>query len=107
MPTINKKHNTVKPIKWNENHSQDYYGSKYWKALRKAYKQSHPLCEECLANGIARPSEHIHHIKPFLMGKTDDERWKLLLDPNNLQALCIDCHHKKHKKEFGNKTYDL
>ena len=59
---------------------------------------SHPLCERCLLKGISRQAEHIHHIRPFLTGKTDEERWQLLLDPTNLQALCRECHEEVHRQ---------
>ena len=78
--------------------SQQYYNTKSWKTLRKEYLSLHPLCEECLKNNIIKPAVHIHHKREFLKGVTDEERWSLLLDPNNLQALCYECHKSKHKK---------
>ena len=50
----------------------------------------------CLNKDISRPAQHVHHKKEFLKGSTDEERWKLLLDYDNLQSLCLDCHHKVH-----------
>lgn len=75
-----------------------YYHSKYWKNLRTAYITDHPLCERCLKKGFSRPAEEIHHIRPFLTGVTDEDRWDLLLNPNNLMALCERCHHEVHNE---------
>lgn len=99
MPTIQllKHKPRIKKIdKYSYKDNQQYYNSIYWKKLRLDYKLEHPLCEECLKEGITKPAEHIHHKKPFMTGTTDGERWTLLLDRNNLEALCIDCHKKKH-----------
>ena len=79
------------------NISAKYYNSKSWKTLRNSYIRSHPLCERCLENGITKPAEHIHHVTPFLRGLTDESRWTLLLDQDNLMALCRDCHSKVHE----------
>lgn len=106
MPTINKKTCKQENIKWNTNRSIEFYNSPAWKTLRNNYKLHHPLCEECLNKGISKPAEHVHHKIPFLSGKDDNEKWSLLLDVNNLQSLCAYCHREKHKKVFGNKTYD-
>ena len=106
MPTIVKKQNTVSPIKWSKDQSHPYYNSTGWKNLRRNYIMMHPLCEECELKGISKPAEHVHHIRPLLSGKDEAERWKLLLDANNLQSLCKACHRDKHRLVFGNKTYE-
>lgn len=74
------------------------YQTKNWKKLREAYFMEHPLCEECLKNGIIKPTEEIHHKKPISTGNDDNEMKTLAFDSNNLVALCKDCHHKEHKK---------
>lgn len=100
MPTLKllkHKHTKLFQPYDKENQSQMYYDSKLWRELRKVYKIEHPLCEECLSKGIVKPAVHIHHKIEFLKGSNEAERWNLLLDPNNLQALCLECHHKKHE----------
>jgi 5-methylcytosine-specific restriction protein A len=100
MPTINKPQK--KPYKRHitkdqYNHSSAvYYNNHRWKNLRNWYISNHPLCIDCMANGISTPAEHVHHLIPFMSGTTDNERWQLLLDPDNLVSLCKDCHHKRH-----------
>ena len=96
MPTINRKTNKIKNIEWSNNQSTPFYNSKYWKILRNSYIQQHPLCEMCLNKGISTPAEHVHHIKEFLSGRTEEERWQLLLNPDNLMSLCLNCHHEIH-----------
>lgn len=99
MPTINKK-----PLLLNKStKKQDrakYYGNQQWRNLRLIYKQSHPLCEECLKNDIIVPASDIHHkLSPFDPNIGEMERWKRLLDYDNLTALCKDCHGKLHANE--------
>lgn len=97
MPTINRKQKYEPSVDYDrENQSTKYYNSKQWKQLRNMYIRHHPLCEMCLNRDISRPAQHVHHKKEFLKGSTDEERWKLLLDYDNLQSLCLDCHHKVH-----------
>ena len=100
MPTINRKHKVKEeptPYKHN-NQSLKYYHSILWLNLRNWYIKNHPFCELCLEKGIVKEAEDCHHKKPFLDGKTDNERWKLLLDEDNLQALCSKCHYDIHNK---------
>lgn len=96
MPTINRKTNKIENVEWGSNQSAPFYNSKGWKVLRNNYIRLHPLCEECLYKGISTPAEQVHHKKEFLSGKTDDERWSLLLNPNNLMSVCRKCHSEIH-----------
>lgn len=59
-----------------------------WRAIRKRYITSHPLCEECLRCGLAVTAEHVHHIIPLTDGGTNAE--------SNLMALCKACHSRIH-----------
>jgi 5-methylcytosine-specific restriction protein A len=97
MPTINRNKQHIRQMPYRHNNqSAKYYNSKYWQNLRNSYIVAHPLCEECLMNDIVAPAEHVHHIKEFLRGTTDDERWSLLLDSDNLMSVCVKCHKKLH-----------
>lgn len=98
MPTINRNHVSQKQIPYkHERQSDKYYNTTAWKQLRLTYKMKNPLCEVCLQKGIIRPVEHIHHKKEILSGRTEDERQRLLLDWNNLQSVCVECHRNIHK----------
>ena len=77
--------------KWNK-----YYGDKRWKALRKWQIEHHPICYDCALEGRSVPATEVHHVRPFATGKTQEEKWALLLDPNNIVSLCSSCHDKRH-----------
>lgn len=66
--------------------------------LRTYYINNHPLCEECLKKDIVTAAEHVHHKVPFLSVAEEERQWELLLDENNLEAVCIACHNKLHKQ---------
>lgn len=48
----------------------------------------HPLCEQCLAAGVAVPVEEVHHKIPLSEGGTHDR--------GNLISLCKSCHSRIH-----------
>lgn len=78
---------------------QEIYQSKMWKEVRKAYYEAHPLCERCLQEGRITPAHDIHHkLSCFKRGLTEEEKYRRAFDPNNLMALCVECHIKEHRK---------
>ena len=99
MPTINKpkKKSNVKVGRNIE--ASELYNTSRWKKLRNSYYMLHPLCEHCLLEDKITPTEEIHHLKPILTGKDKLEMEELLLNPNNLVALCKFHHHLIHKKK--------
>jgi len=98
MPLINRKVNNTKPVQWKKDEDgAKYYNSKYWKNLRNAFIREHPLCYDCALEGKSTPAEEVHHKIAWSTGKTEDEKWNLLLDPDNLVSLCIKHHHERHK----------
>ena len=84
----NRKHNEY----WSK-----YYGSKQWHTLRNNYYQLHPCCECHDKLGIIVPAEEVHHLKVWSKALTEEGKWNLLLNPNNLCSLCKSCHHDIHK----------
>lgn len=93
MPTLNKpkKKSTYKK------HTDTSKAYNYkWTKLRQAYLMEHPLCERCLLDDITKAAEEVHHVKPLSTANDELEMNELLLDSNNLMALCKDCHHKVH-----------
>lgn len=102
MPTIYKppKRNqyAYKRTDYNSKESSDIYNDRRWRDLRSWYFQNHPLCEQCQKEGRITPAEHIHHIIPFLTGRTPEERRALAYDESNLMSLCKVCHQKFHKR---------
>jgi len=116
MPTINKK--PVQVVKSNREERTEFrqklYRSSQWRKLRNIYLQEHPLCEECLKNGIVNGGDEqhplqVHHISsPFDYNICEMERWSRLLDYFNLKTLC-EYHHgithaqqQKKNKEKNN-----
>ena len=101
MPTIKRieKKRTEKHIGENKAKVSRIYNSKQWKALRNAYIMQNPLCECCLEKGITKAASEVHHITPILTGKDDLEMLDIALNPNNLKALCVECHHEEHNKK--------
>lgn len=101
MPTINK--NRIRPSRQknicNDSfNSVPFYNSLAWKRFRNTYMTEHPICYECCAHKHVEPAEDVHHLHPFSKAMTEEEQWKLFLDPNNVRSLCKKCHHKYHNK---------
>ena len=84
--TINRRNK-----KW-----QKYYGDKRWKQLREYIMRNNPLCVDCLFEGRSVPATEAHHRIPFSTGKTEEEKMKLLLSPDNIEPLCSFHHDKRH-----------
>lgn len=100
MPTINKNSIREKPVKWKrEVDNTRYYNTSAWENLREWYIKRHPFCEECEKEGRVTLAQHVHHITPFLRGETEEERWKLLLDSDNLESVCAECHSRIHQAD--------
>lgn len=80
--------------------ARKFYSSKQWQDCRNAYAERvHHLCEDCLARGIYKPGEIVHHrieITPINI-----EIPEITLNPDNLEMLCRDCHLRKHDLEGG------
>lgn len=67
-----------------------FYGSTDWITLSRVYLQDHKYrCEEC--KGIAT---EVHHVVPI----QTEAGWTRRLDYENLEALCITCHNKRHDR---------
>lgn len=101
MATINK--NRIRPIKQKSICSEtldasNYYNTLAWRRFRQTYYTEHPVCEECLRHHKITPADDLHHLVPFGNGVTEQERWRLFLDPNNVKALCEACHYAYHTK---------
>ena len=75
------------------------YKSKQWQETRSAYLSSvGGLCENCLAKGIYRPAEIVHHkefVQPWNI--TNPE---VTLAWSNLKAVCRKCHALEHDEIY-------
>lgn len=74
--------------------AKGFYNSSAWERCRAAYLSEHPYCERCLAAGRIVPAEHVHH-KVWLTQENIDDPM-VTLGPDNLEALCHDCHTREH-----------
>ena len=72
--------------------SADLYHSSRWTRLSKAFRASHPLCEECRRQGLTVPATCVDHIVPFPVCDN-------FFDTKNLQALCDRCNMLKGEKD--------
>ena len=74
-----------------------FYWSKKWKKVQANYKkQAGGLCERCKARGLLVPAVIVHHKIHLTEANYLDE--SVALDPDNLEALCFDCHQTEHFK---------
>lgn len=75
--------------------SRKFYSSQAWNNCRTAYMNKvHHLCERCLAKGIMKPADIVHHkieLTPENIGNP-----KITLASENLQAVCRECHAEIH-----------
>lgn len=71
-----------------------FYSSKRWRACRDVYLSTHPLCERCAQVGIASTAEHVHH--KIELTEANYSNPMIALNPDNLEALCFECHRKEH-----------
>lgn len=106
MPWIQKIEKKKKTSQRNETQMRELrqkaYQNTAWRRMRETYLHEHPLCEDCLDKGKVTPATDCHHIRsPFRRGEIE---WPLLLDYNNLRALCKECHGNRHATEQGHMT---
>ena len=88
--------------------AKKFYRSKAWKDCRKAYiKECAGLCEACLADGIIRAGEELHHKIPLTPDNINDAYVTLNFD--NLIYLCHEhhmiAHDAKHVPRFTIDAY--
>lgn len=82
---------------------KQFYASKQWQQCRESYrKKARGLCERCLAKGIVKEGEEVHHKVRLIKGNINDPQITVNFD--NLELLCQDCHHAEH---YGEKRYKV
>lgn len=107
MPTLNmppkKKKSTFHDNSVMREVRRKAYNNTTWRKTRDAYLHEHPICEECLKHGRIyggggdRGTIQVHHKKsPFINGGVE---WDLMLDSDNLQTLCAQCHGELHSNK--------
>lgn len=78
-----------------KDYAKTFYKSQAWKDTRAAYAKSKGyLCEVCLAKGIYRSGDIVHHKIHLSPENIADPSVSLNWD--NLQLVCRDCHAQLH-----------
>ena len=93
-----KKRNIEEVTKRRNSKWNTYYQNRQWKQLRQWKIINNPICEVCARSGLVIPATEIHHKRPFGTGETEQEKWRLLLDPLNLISVCSECHAEFHRQ---------
>jgi hypothetical protein len=96
MPTLLKKRFSLTPKRAvvesdYDRGKREVYNTRLWRRLRLARLMEHPLCEVC---GYAL-SVQVHHTDSF-MKYEGPERRQHGFDPDNLRAVCGECHRRLH-----------
>lgn len=82
-----------------------FYKTWTWKKCREQYfKKAKGLCERCLAKGLIKQGEIVHH--KIEMNSETIHNPKLAYGFDNLELLCRDCHNEVHenRKRFAGKS---
>lgn len=74
-----------------------FYHSVAWANTRMlVLDRSNGLCEKCLEAGKVVLADVVHHIVPLSEENMDDQ--SITLNPDNLMALCHECHTEAHRQ---------
>lgn len=73
-----------------------YYNSTSWKSLRKIYLMTHPVDELALLEEKVLSAEHVHHLVKWFDQNSEELRWQLLLDEDNLISVTSELHNFIH-----------
>lgn len=77
--------------------AHQFYHGKSWKAVRElVWDRAHGLCERCMERGELKPADVVHHRIPLTPENVGDP--SISLNPDNLVALCDDCHTQVHQE---------
>lgn len=73
-----------------------FYNARAWRKVSKAYREAHPFCIDCEADGYVVKANVCDHKRGlgFLIDNNQNP-----YDWNELQSLCNKCHNKKSGKE--------
>ena len=82
------EHSAESPDRLRGSATERGYDAK-WRRARKRFLRSHPLCANCLSQGVLTPATVVDHIVPH----RGDHR--LFWDEQNWQPLCKACHDRK------------
>ena len=77
-----------------------FYQSKRWRQTKDAYiSYRKGLCERCLARGLYKTGDIVHH-KIHITAETLNDP-SVTLNFDNLELVCRDCHAELHSNKEG------
>lgn len=82
----------------NQTHKQKFYGSPAWRSLRLHKLQKNPVDQLQLLDNQVVAADQVHHIIKWDAQTSDELKWKLLLDEDNLLSLSEEMHLNLHYK---------
>ena len=82
------EHSAESPDRLRGSAAERGYDAK-WRRARKRFLQRHPLCANCLSQGVLTPATVVDHIVPHRGDRA------LFWDEKNWQPLCKNCHDRK------------
>jgi len=104
MPTLAKKLNrpwkperakdalTPTPSGYQRERSDDLYHTFRWTKASRIFRANHPLCAECLKQGIYKPAAVVDHIIPWPVCED-------FFNESNWQSLCGKCNIIKGNRD--------
>lgn len=79
-----------------KDYAKTFYKSRAWQECRASYAKSvGGLCERCLAHGLYRAGEIVHHKTHIDPDNITDPM--VLLSWDNLELVCRKCHADLHR----------
>ena len=94
-PTGRSSGAEVGAVSTSERFARQFYMSWPWIKCARAYKQSKGgLCERCLRDGIVTAGVIVHH--KIHITPENITRPEIVLNFDNLELVCRDCHAKEH-----------
>lgn len=73
-----------------------FYTTRAWRRCRDTFLASRGgLCEVCLKKGLIEPATDVHHKIHLTADNVGNP--EISLNPDNLMALCEECHQEQHR----------
>ena len=71
---------------------KEFYHSAAWRRLARAFM----LSKNCICERCGAPAVIVHHKNP-----SNVDNPAISMNPDNLEALCLDCHNQEHFGQGG------
>lgn len=86
--------------------ANNFYRSYQWKKCRSAFiSYKRGLCERCLARGILRAGNQVHHKVHLTTDNINDP--SITCNFDNLELLCEECHQDAHTSTIQKQRYSV